>query len=120
MNVQANSTVRNGTISRMSRMFDEKPAPKDNDALKEARAKFAAGKATLAKAVFDRPATETAHLFEAKTLELFKTKAFEKIGTQDRFVDVVKDVINLLPIHWLSQEVVSISSSSYLYIYILC
>ncbi|KAF9472120.1 heme peroxidase [Pholiota conissans] len=66
---------------------------------------FAAGKATLAKAIFDRPATETAHLFEAKTLELLKTKAFEKIGTQDRFVDVVKDVINLLPIHWLSQEV---------------
>ncbi|KAF9472690.1 hypothetical protein BDN70DRAFT_900339, partial [Pholiota conissans] len=40
-----------------------------------------------------------------KTLELIKTKAIEKIGTRDRFVDVIKDVINLLPIHWLSQEV---------------
>lgn len=104
------SSTYSSFAKRFSRSFEAKITAEEAAEIKEARAKFVAGKATLAKAVFERPASETAHTFADTTRRLIKNKVFEKIGTKDRYVDIIKDVINLLPIHWLSQEVVRIVS----------
>ena len=45
--------------------------------------------------------------FLSKTTEdLIKTKAFEPTSKGVKYVDIVKDVINILPIHWISQRIV--------------
>jgi linoleate 10R-lipoxygenase len=107
------SSAYSSVTKRFSRVPGARIAAEEAAESREARAKFVAGQATLAKAVFERPASETAHTFADTTRRLVKNKAFEKIGTKDRYVDIIKDVINLLPIHWLSQEVVRIVSCLY-------
>jgi hypothetical protein len=47
--------------------------------------------------------------FKTKTEYLLKDKMLEGMGSSGaRYVDIVKDVINLLPIHWICEEVVGI------------
>ena len=40
--------------------------------------------------------------------ELIKVKSVEHVGMKGRFVDVVKDVINLLPVYFISTQLVSV------------
>ena len=40
--------------------------------------------------------------------ELIKVKSVEHVGMKGRFVDVVKDVINLLPVYFVSTQLVSV------------
>lgn len=45
--------------------------------------------------------------FKKKTETLLENKAFGPIGSNNVcYVDIVKDVINLLPIHWICEEIV--------------
>lgn len=40
-----------------------------------------------------------------------KKKAFDQVGSDElRYVDIVKDVIDLLPVHWICEKIVSIQS----------
>lgn len=44
--------------------------------------------------------------FKEITQYLIKAKAIDRVGSQMRFVDVVRDVINLVPVYWISNETV--------------
>ncbi len=45
--------------------------------------------------------------FKKKTEALLKGKAFDQAGSSGVcYVDIVKDVINLVPIHWICEEIV--------------
>jgi linoleate 10R-lipoxygenase len=46
--------------------------------------------------------------FSTLTQRLLKEKEIKQAGSAVRYVDVVKDVINLVPVHWIANEVVSI------------
>ena len=50
---------------------------------------------------------DLAAYFEKKTKQLINGKAFNSADKKTKYVDIVQDVINLLPIHWISQEIVS-------------
>ncbi|KDQ52925.1 hypothetical protein JAAARDRAFT_162433 [Jaapia argillacea MUCL 33604] len=47
--------------------------------------------------------------FRQTTLGLIKDKSVSHVGSTARYVDVVKDVVNLVPIHWIANEVVGVS-----------
>jgi linoleate 10R-lipoxygenase len=40
------------------------------------------------------------------TSALIKEKSVNHIGSTAKYVDIVKDVINLVPIHWIANEIV--------------
>ena len=44
--------------------------------------------------------------FSKATEDLIKAKAFEPVSKGVKYVDIVKDVINILPIHWISHSIV--------------
>ncbi|KAF9004668.1 heme peroxidase [Cyathus striatus] len=43
--------------------------------------------------------------FVKKTEELLSSKSFTKVDSAAKSVDIVKDVINLIPVHWISQQI---------------
>lgn len=43
--------------------------------------------------------------FGKATEDLIKAKAFEPVSKGVKYVDIVKDVINILPIHWISHSI---------------
>lgn len=45
--------------------------------------------------------------YGAKTTELIQSKSFSMSKGPTRSVDIVRDVLNLVPVHWVSQEFVS-------------
>lgn len=75
-------------------------------AVDKAGIKLTTGTSEVSKYVFSKPEADVGSYFAKKTQALVKSNAFSKVGTEVNFVDVVKDVINLLPIHWISQEIV--------------
>jgi hypothetical protein len=79
---------------------------KMRSALEKASAKLTTGTSEVSKYIFSKPEADVGSYFAKKTQALVKSNAFSKVGTEVKFVDVVKDVINLLPIHWVSQEIV--------------
>ncbi|KAF8958408.1 heme peroxidase [Flammula alnicola] len=92
-------SIRNGFVR------GEKGDAKANAALEESRTRFSSRSAEMSKYIFSNPSLEIPFYFSKKTQALIKAKSFEKIGTKTYFVDIVKDVINLLPIHWIAQEI---------------
>ena len=52
--------------------------------------------------------TNLAAYFSKKTEELMQTESFKHVGKGVRYVDIVKDVINLIPVHYISQELVGL------------
>lgn len=42
-----------------------------------------------------------------KTTELINSKSFSMTNSRTRSVDIVRDVVNLVPVHWVSQCLVS-------------
>ncbi|KAF6760375.1 heme peroxidase [Ephemerocybe angulata] len=52
---------------------------------------------------FSKPADVSA-FFAKKTQELIDTHSYSSADKSFKFVDVINDVVNLLPIHWISQE----------------
>jgi hypothetical protein len=79
-------------------------------ALDKATAKLTTGVSGVTEYIFSKPEADIGSYFVKKTQALVKSKAFSNVGTEVHFVDVVKDVINLLPIHWISQEIVKLFS----------
>jgi len=47
------------------------------------------------------------HCFQYTTSLLIKEKSVKHVGSNVKYVDIVKDVINLLPIYWIADEIVS-------------
>lgn len=45
--------------------------------------------------------------FKEETISLIQAKSVRHVGHHSSYVDIVGDVINLLPIHWISEEIVS-------------
>ena len=67
--------------------------------------KLISGAAELSKGVFTEIAQEIPAFFSQKAKELIQAKSFKKVGSELRFVDIVKDVIHALPVHWISHVV---------------
>ncbi|KJA17192.1 hypothetical protein HYPSUDRAFT_46645 [Hypholoma sublateritium FD-334 SS-4] len=76
-------------------------------AVREAETKFTASTAKLSHAIFSRSAQEIPHSFKLTVQSLVKAKSISQIGSgaTTHYVDIIRDVINLLPIYWLSEEV---------------
>jgi hypothetical protein len=53
------------------------------------------------------PGNTWAHYFKEEALALIEEKSIQHAGSHGRFVDIVQDVINLLPVHWISEQIVS-------------
>lgn len=72
--------------------------------LKIADKELVRGKDEITKILLSTPDNLSA-FFSQKTRELIKEKAFRNVDGTLKFVDIVQDVINLVPIHWISQEI---------------
>ena len=75
-------------------------------AVRDVETKFIASTAELSQAIFSRSSQEIPHLFNSTVKSLVNVKSISQIGASTHYVDIVRDVINLLPIYWLSEEVV--------------
>lgn len=73
-------------------------------AIEDAKRKVISGSNSLQKVIF-KPTPEIATYFAEKTRSLISSKSFGLVGGQGQIVDIVKDVINLLPVHWISHIV---------------
>ena len=73
-------------------------------AIEEARTRLTTGSDALQKVIF-QPTPDAASYFADKTRSLINAKSFSLVNHQARNVDIVKDVINLLPVHWISHIV---------------
>lgn len=82
----------------------------DRDA---ARLSLAAGRATVEKllATVDVQGQFWAEYFKKETLALIKEKTF--VARSTKHLDIVRDVINLLPIHWISGEILGLPLQTY-------
>jgi len=81
---------------------------KSLNALDEARKKFNSGAAVVSQSIFSSTdSTTLATYFLEKTEELIKTASINHVGKGVKYVDIVRDVINLIPVHYVSQELVS-------------
>lgn len=74
------------------------------NALDVASKKLSSGVAELSKHIFTKVDPNVSAYFSKKTQALIDEKSFGNGGSV-RYLDIVKDVINLLPVHWVSQEV---------------
>lgn len=98
-------------LQSLRRKLGRSKSDSDVLAVREAETKFTASTAELSHAIFSRSAQEIPHSFKLTVQSLVKTKSISQIGSgaTTHYVDIVRDVINLLPIYWLSEEVVRIS-----------
>jgi linoleate 10R-lipoxygenase len=51
---------------------------------------------------------EYSEFYFETTVRLLQEKSASVVGCQTRTVDVVRDVCNLVPVHWVSEHVVSL------------
>jgi len=47
------------------------------------------------------------HYFQRTTSTLINEKSVNRVGSTFKYVDIVKDVVNLVPVYWLADEIVS-------------
>lgn len=80
---------------------DLRAEEKNANAIAEFQNKTELGVAEISKAVFLKPTPEIAAYFSEKTRSLIETKSFAQVKSDSRHVDIVKDVINLVPVHWI-------------------
>lgn len=73
-------------------------------AIEDAKTKLTTGSNTLQNAIF-QSTPQIASYFADKTRSLINAKSFALVDYEPRNVDIVKDVINLLPVHWISHIV---------------
>ncbi len=72
-----------------------------SSSVEAAKIKLTTGSSSLHRAIFIKPTSETATYFAEKTRSLINAKSFELVDGKGKNVDIVKDVINLLPVHWI-------------------
>lgn len=75
---------------------------------------FLSGLADVSKSVFSKPDASIGVFFAETTKSLIREKQFSNGGAV-AYLDIVKDVINLLPLHWISNELVSIGFAVFCY-----
>ncbi|KAF8657589.1 hypothetical protein AX16_002170 [Volvariella volvacea WC 439] len=66
------------------------------------------GQAAVTK-VLASQGTKLAKFFAERTQHLVKQKTVSHIGRPEKYLDVVKDVINLLPLHWISEQITGLN-----------
>jgi len=90
----------------LTKMEGERLNENDLDVLDEARKKLISGTAKVFERILsDLDPTVLAAYFSQKTEDLIKTKSFKHVGKGINYVDVVRDVINLVPVHWVSEKI---------------
>ncbi|KAI0290112.1 heme peroxidase [Multifurca ochricompacta] len=57
----------------------------------------------------DEQLKKAAQAFSSITEGLIKQKTLKGVGTHVMYVDIVRDVINLVPVHWLSNYIIGLS-----------
>lgn len=77
------------------------------NALDACRKKFTAGTLDVSRSIFVNPDLSTADFFGRRTSALIREKSYDN-GGMVAYVDIVKDVINAVPIHWVCQEIVGL------------
>ena len=58
----------------------------------------------------DERIEQWAQSFKAITEYLIQSKSIDRVGNNTRYVDVVRDVINLVPVYWIANEIVRMFS----------
>ncbi|KAF9524957.1 heme peroxidase [Crepidotus variabilis] len=96
----APAEVAQASKSPLDRLGEEERAA---NAVETSKKKLIAGVESLSKAILTKPEPDTAMYFSRKAVELIAQKSFAKVGSNMKCVDVVKDVINYLPIYWISR-----------------
>ncbi|KAF7972285.1 hypothetical protein HWV62_18532 [Athelia sp. TMB] len=70
-------------------------------------------KPVIQKILFsDQNISAWTHCFQCTTGRLIKQKSVSHVGSELKYVDIVKDVINLLPIYWLADEIIGLNMKS--------
>lgn len=80
-------------------------ATKENE-LSEATRHLHEGVSQVSSLIHRESTTDWVTFFNKTTEDLIKAKAFEPVSKGVKYVDIVKDVINILPIHWISHSIV--------------
>ncbi|KAH9475928.1 Linoleate 10R-lipoxygenase [Psilocybe cubensis] len=80
-------------------------------ALDAAKKTFDAGVLTVSRNVFSKPDPNFAEYFASHTSALIHEK-FWSNGRSTAYVDIVRDVINLLPVHWICEEIAGLPLKS--------
>ncbi len=93
------------TTAEQGYLKDLKAEEKNANDINELKNKAALGVAEISKVVFLKPTPEIATYFAQKTRSLIEAKSFATVHSDIHHVDIVKDVINLLPVHWISHIV---------------
>lgn len=83
----------------------------DAEAVDRSRKSLVSGTSLLSKAIFSKPDPGSAGYFSKKAAQLINNYSFAKIGSETKCVDIVKDVINYLPVHWISHLVSCLASA---------
>lgn len=74
---------------------------------------FISGTAKTSKLIFSElDSTTLAAYFSKTTEDLIKSKSF---GKDVKYVDIVSNVINIVPVHWISEEIVSLVDLFYFF-----
>ena len=86
------------------------------NALDEAKKKLNSGAAVASQSIFScLDSTTLAIYFSQKTKELIETESFKHVGKGVKYVDIVRDVINIIPVHYVSQELVGLMDFLYVF-----
>lgn len=71
--------------------------------------KLNGGRSVVEKLLSDSNSFTTwSSYFQKKVEALILTKSGQFVGAKSRHVDIVGDVINLLPVHWISEEIIGL------------
>ncbi|PFH51655.1 hypothetical protein AMATHDRAFT_58795 [Amanita thiersii Skay4041] len=68
---------------------------------KEGKKELMSGVQIASKTIFSNKAGD---YFARKTEELIQTRSFTRVNKSTRYIDIVQDVINVLPVYWLSES----------------
>ncbi|KAJ2919420.1 hypothetical protein MD484_g1068, partial [Candolleomyces efflorescens] len=72
---------------------------------------FSEARREIFKIIMSSP-EDLAAFFEERTRQLISTKSFAGADDSVKYIDIVKDVINLLPSHWISEEIAGLPLKS--------
>jgi linoleate 10R-lipoxygenase len=94
-------------IAYASAQQGDRSNEKNLNAMNEAEKKLNRGATSVSQFMFSGlDLTTLATYFSGKTEELIKSASFKHVGMDVTYIDIVKDVINLIPIHYISHELV--------------
>jgi linoleate 10R-lipoxygenase len=98
-------TIHYQTIIKKSTPTTAVTPTKENE-LPEAIRHLHEGVSQVSSLIHRESTTDWVTFFSKTTEDLIKAKTFEPVSKGVKYVDIVKDVINILPILWISQSIV--------------